>query len=182
MTGFLGIEKFFKNIFPVDVNKLFVGQVKIFLENKKKNVFRSVKVMLLQTYWTHRLPVSLFKSKTSIFATAMTSIQRPSSNMAAFRDVFKRSKNLLILTGAGVSAESGIPTFRGPGGYWRKYQAQNLATPEAFRANPSLVWEFYHHRRETALTKEPNNVSLHKRFVCLFVCSLVCPFGRSKFK
>ncbi|KAK6623235.1 NAD-dependent protein deacylase sirtuin-5, mitochondrial [Polyplax serrata] len=81
---------------------------------------------------------------------------RPSSDMSKFREIIKKSKSLLILTGAGVSAESGIPTFRGPGGYWRKYRAENLATPEAFYSNPSLVWEFYHHRREVALTKEPN--------------------------
>lgn len=86
--------------------------------------------------------------------------RRPSSDMTEFRNIFQKSKNILILTGAGVSAESGIPTFRGPGGYWRKYQAQNLATPQAFHANPSLVWEFYHHRREVALSKEPNNVSV----------------------
>ncbi|XP_061586851.1 NAD-dependent protein deacylase sirtuin-5, mitochondrial-like, partial [Cololabis saira] len=57
---------------------------------------------------------------------------------------------------AGVSAESGVPTFRGAGGFWRKWQAQELATPEAFARNPSRVWEFYHHRREVMLTKQPN--------------------------
>ncbi|CAB4066664.1 SIRT5 [Lepeophtheirus salmonis] len=80
----------------------------------------------------------------------------PSSSYAAFKDIFSRSKNIVVLTGAGISAESGVPTFRGPGGYWRKYQAQNLATPEAFRADPSLVWEFYHYRREVMLSKQPN--------------------------
>ncbi|KAL0027473.1 hypothetical protein WJX77_004064 [Trebouxia sp. C0004] len=49
--------------------------------------------------------------------------------------------------GAGTSAESGIPTFREAGGLWRKYQATELATPEAFVRDPSLVWEFYHWRR-----------------------------------
>jgi NAD-dependent deacetylase sirtuin 5 len=58
--------------------------------------------------------------------------------------------------GAGVSAESGVPTFRGAGGLWRQFQAQELATPEAFNRDPSLVWEFYHHRREVMLSKEPN--------------------------
>nr|CAB3266082.1 NAD-dependent protein deacylase-like [Phallusia mammillata] len=82
--------------------------------------------------------------------------ERPSSDMAAFRQEVKDAKHVLILSGAGVSAESGVPTFRGAGGYWRKWQAQQLATPEAFSENPSLVWEFYHHRREVMNSKHPN--------------------------
>lgn len=81
---------------------------------------------------------------------------RPSSDMAAFRKIFSEAKNIAVITGAGVSAESGVPTFRGAGGYWRKWQAQDLATPEAFSRNPSRVWEFYHYRREVMLTKNPN--------------------------
>ncbi|KAK7873945.1 hypothetical protein R5R35_012956 [Gryllus longicercus] len=81
---------------------------------------------------------------------------RPSSDIASFKEMFKNKKNIAVLTGAGVSAESGIPTFRGAGGFWRKYQAQHLATPEAFSRSPSLVWEFYHYRRELVLTKKPN--------------------------
>ena len=57
-----------------------------------------------------------------------------------------------------MSAESGVPTFRGAGGWWRRYQAQNLATPEAFREQPSLVWEFYHYRRHNMGSKQPNKV------------------------
>ncbi|NXF39162.1 SIR5 deacylase, partial [Nyctibius bracteatus] len=49
---------------------------------------------------------------------------RPSSNMADFREVFAKAKHIAIITGAGVSAESGVPTFRGAGGFWRKWQAQ----------------------------------------------------------
>ena len=82
--------------------------------------------------------------------------QRPSSDMAAFRKLIASSKHLVILTGAGVSAESGVPTFRGAGGFWRQYQAQDLATPHAFAQDPSLVWEFYHYRREVMLSKSPN--------------------------
>ncbi|KAM8861238.1 NAD-dependent protein deacylase sirtuin-5, mitochondrial-like [Synchiropus picturatus] len=81
---------------------------------------------------------------------------RPSSDLAAFRKVFLRSQNIVVITGAGVSAESGVPTFRGQGGFWRKWAAQDLATPGAFSQNPSRVWEFYHYRRELVLTKEPN--------------------------
>uniref|UniRef100_A0A8C2U376 NAD-dependent protein deacylase sirtuin-5, mitochondrial n=1 Tax=Coturnix japonica TaxID=93934 RepID=A0A8C2U376_COTJA len=81
---------------------------------------------------------------------------RPSSNMADFREVFAKAKHIAIITGAGVSAESGVPTFRGAGGLWRKWQAQELATPGAFARNPSRVWEFYHYRREVMLSKHPN--------------------------
>ncbi|XP_062343368.1 NAD-dependent protein deacylase sirtuin-5, mitochondrial isoform X1 [Cinclus cinclus] len=81
---------------------------------------------------------------------------RPSSNMADFREVFAKAKHIAIITGAGVSAESGVPTFRGAGGFWRKWQAQELATPGAFARNPSRVWEFYHYRRELMLSKHPN--------------------------
>ena len=66
------------------------------------------------------------------------------------------ANKIVILTGAGVSAESGIPTFRGAGGLWRRYNAQDLATPRAFNKDPSLVWEFYHYRREVALRAMPN--------------------------
>ncbi|CAH1779326.1 unnamed protein product [Owenia fusiformis] len=82
---------------------------------------------------------------------------RPSSNMAKFREHFAKAKHIVLLTGAGVSAESGVPTFRGAGGLWRKYQATDLATPEAFAANPSLLWEFYHYRRNSMLDKRPND-------------------------
>ncbi|KAE8748713.1 hypothetical protein FOCC_FOCC004516, partial [Frankliniella occidentalis] len=78
------------------------------------------------------------------------------SDMKAFHDVFKKSKNVVVLTGAGVSAESGIPTFRGAGGFWRTYQATDLATPTAFKRDPSLVWEFYHYRREVVMASSPN--------------------------
>ena len=76
--------------------------------------------------------------------------------MEAFRNVFAKAKNIVVLSGAGISAESGVPTFRGAGGYWRTFQAQQLATPESFAKNPSLVWEFYSYRREVMVTKYPN--------------------------
>ncbi|XP_059062420.1 NAD-dependent protein deacylase sirtuin-5, mitochondrial-like [Achroia grisella] len=81
---------------------------------------------------------------------------RQSSDMAQFKAVLKSAKQVVILSGAGISAESGIPTFRGAGGYWRKYQAASLATPGAFKTSPSLVWEFYHYRREAAAKAVPN--------------------------
>lgn len=81
--------------------------------------------------------------------------------MNSFREILASAKHILILTGSGISAESGIPTFRGAGGFWRKYQAQSLATPEAFKANPSLVWEFYEYRRTVAKNAQPNKVFFH---------------------
>jgi len=63
---------------------------------------------------------------------------------------------VFILTGAGVSAESGLPTFRGVDGIWRGYPAQQVATPEAFHADPLLVWQFYSMRRRKHLEVKPN--------------------------
>ena len=63
---------------------------------------------------------------------------------------------LVALTGAGISAESGVPTFRGKGGLWRDYHPQQLATPEAFRQDPALVWEWYAWRRELIAACLPN--------------------------
>ncbi|XP_071539530.1 NAD-dependent protein deacylase-like [Panulirus ornatus] len=100
---------------------------------------------------------SLFVSKPLV---KMSASSRPSSDMAKFREIFKKSKHVVVLTGAGVSAESGVPTFRGAGGFWRTWQAQDLASPVAFRSNPSLVWEFYHYRREVMRTKDPNPAHL----------------------
>ena len=63
---------------------------------------------------------------------------------------------ILAITGAGVSAESGIPTFRGKDGYWRNLDATKLATPEAFQRNPKLVWEWYRERRQRIRNARPN--------------------------
>jgi len=63
---------------------------------------------------------------------------------------------ITVLTGAGVSAASGVPTFRGPGGLWRNFRPEELATPEAFRRDPRLVWEWYNWRREIVSKCEPN--------------------------
>jgi NAD-dependent deacetylase len=68
----------------------------------------------------------------------------------------RRARRVLALTGAGVSAESGVPTFRGPGGLWRSHRPEDLATPEAFARDPGLVWEWYAWRRETMAPLRPN--------------------------
>src|SRR6476660_8310294 len=63
---------------------------------------------------------------------------------------------VLVLTGAGVSAESGIPTFRGKDGYWRDLDPIKLATPEAFARDPQLVWDWYRERRQGIRNARPN--------------------------
>jgi NAD-dependent deacetylase len=65
-------------------------------------------------------------------------------------------EHVFVLTGAGVSAESGLPTFRGAGGIWRGYPATQIATPEAFEADPLMVWQFYSMRRRKHQEVKPN--------------------------
>lgn len=65
-------------------------------------------------------------------------------------------KNLVVLTGAGISAESGIPTFRDAGGLWEGYRVEDVASPEGWARNPGMVLEFYNLRRKKALEVEPN--------------------------
>jgi NAD-dependent deacetylase len=68
----------------------------------------------------------------------------------------KEAKKIVFVTGAGISQESGIPTFRGKDGYWRKYDPIQLATIDAFYENPKLVWEWYEERRKNILGAQPN--------------------------
>lgn len=67
-----------------------------------------------------------------------------------------KSKAITVLTGAGISADSGIPTFRGPEGLWKNFRPEELASPEAFEKDPSVVWEWYNWRRELIASKAPN--------------------------
>jgi NAD-dependent deacetylase len=69
----------------------------------------------------------------------------------------KNARYIVVLTGAGISAESGIPTFRGEDGLWKHYRAEELATPEAFEKNPELVWEWYCWRRAIISKASPNS-------------------------
>jgi len=66
------------------------------------------------------------------------------------------ARRIVVLTGAGISAESGVPTFRGSGGLWKAYRAEDLATPTAFARDSRLVWEWYGWRRELVARCEPN--------------------------
>jgi NAD-dependent deacetylase len=76
--------------------------------------------------------------------------------LASVRRQLAAASRITVVTGAGVSAASGVPTFRGPGGLWRNRQATQLATPEAFRHDPVLVWEWYAWRRSVIAGCEPN--------------------------
>ena len=72
------------------------------------------------------------------------------------REKLLDSKKIVFVTGAGISQESGIPTFRGKDGLWRNYDAMKLATIDAFYDNPKLVWEWYNERRKNIFSSKPN--------------------------
>ncbi len=71
-------------------------------------------------------------------------------------DLLKKAGRVLVLTGAGMSAPSGVPTFRGPDGMWHNFRPEELATPEAFARDPRLVWQWYGWRRELIARCHPN--------------------------
>jgi NAD-dependent deacetylase len=71
-------------------------------------------------------------------------------------DLLRSAKKVCVLTGAGVSAESGVPTFRAADGLWEGHRIEDVATPSGWRRDPRLVWQFYHARREKAGTVRPN--------------------------
>lgn len=76
----------------------------------------------------------------------------------ALIEKLRNARHITVITGAGISAESGIPTFRdAQTGLWAKYRAEELATPEAFRANPELVWDWYSWRRKLVGDAAPND-------------------------
>ncbi|MBL0176929.1 MAG: NAD-dependent deacylase [Ignavibacteria bacterium] len=70
--------------------------------------------------------------------------------------LLERADSIAVLTGAGVSAESGVPTFRDPGGLWSRFKPEELANVDAFMRNPDLVWEWYTYRRELIAGVQPN--------------------------
>jgi len=72
------------------------------------------------------------------------------------REWLENASRVAALTGAGISAESGVPTFRGPGGLWEQYRPEDLATPEAFARDPLLVWRWYDWRRIRIAGASPN--------------------------
>ncbi|TFY50842.1 hypothetical protein EVJ58_g10866, partial [Rhodofomes roseus] len=80
----------------------------------------------------------------------------PSSDPQAFREALASSKRVVILAGAGLSAASGIPTFRGTNGLWKTKDSKLFATPEEFNQDPSRIWQFYHCIRDRCLHAKPN--------------------------
>ncbi|MBY0249530.1 MAG: NAD-dependent deacylase [Nitrospiraceae bacterium] len=78
------------------------------------------------------------------------------SDFSILKERLAAARSITVLTGAGISADSGVPTFRGVEGLWRNFRAEDLATPEAFDRDPRLVWEWYNWRRELIATKKPN--------------------------
>jgi len=77
-------------------------------------------------------------------------------SLDAVRALLRPARSIVVLTGAGISAESGVPTFRGPDGLWRDFRPEDLATPEAFARDPRLVWEWYDWRRQKIAAARPN--------------------------
>lgn len=99
----------------------------------------------------------------------------PHNDIETFHNALRSSRRILALCGAGLSAASGLPTFRGSGGLWRNYEATKLATPTAFKTDPGLVWLFYGYRRHCALKVEPNDghralAALSRRMKKNFLC------------
>lgn len=86
----------------------------------------------------------------------MPSSEDMAGGLAELEAELSSARCVCVLTGAGVSAESGIPTFRGPDGLWKKYRIEELATPEAFARHPMVVWEWYAWRREVMSQAQPN--------------------------
>ncbi len=74
----------------------------------------------------------------------------------AVRQLLRGADHIAVMTGAGISAESGVPTFRGPGGLWEGHRPEELATPGAFAADPEKVWRWYDWRRTRVAACEPN--------------------------
>lgn len=83
--------------------------------------------------------LSSYLSPRRSFWTRRETAMAPKTDASEFRDLLKDSTRVLAVCGAGLSASSGLPTFRGPGGLWRNHEPTELATPEAFQADPALV-------------------------------------------
>lgn len=83
-------------------------------------------------------------------------LRGPGGRLELARELLGAAQCVAVFTGAGISAESGVPTFRGADGWWRRYRPQDLANPLAFRDDPLLVWSWYAWRRELIARCEPN--------------------------
>lgn len=104
-----------------------------------------------------KTPVTKNKSnKMASMSAAVPDTVIDQEQLESFHAHLSKSKRVLSLLGAGLSASSGLPTFRGAGGLWRTHDSISLATPEAFHKDPGLVWQFYSYRRHMAMQAQPN--------------------------
>src|SRR5438067_13835138 len=87
-------------------------------------------------------------------------MKKEHASLQKAKALLKNSKSLCILTGAGISAESGIKTFRDAGGLWEDHPIEKVATPEGFAEDPKLVWDFYNARRKAADVAAPNTAHI----------------------
>jgi NAD-dependent deacetylase len=92
-------------------------------------------------------------------------IQRLAPDVDRVTEALRKAHRVLVITGAGISAESDIPTFRGESGWWRSRNPRELATQSAFNENPRYVWEWYEYRRELVARSQPN--AAHKMLAWL---------------
>src|SRR5438067_10662854 len=96
-------------------------------------------------------------------------VEDPDAALDRAAGFLRAARRVVVLTGAGVSAESGVPTFRDAGGLWEGHRVEEVATPSAFKRDPKLVWRFYNARRAGLRTAQPNPghlalVRLEERF------------------
>ncbi len=90
------------------------------------------------------------------FSEAGGAVQQLSWELDRARGWIRNANSIAVLTGAGISAESGVPTFRDNNGLWKNFRFEQLATPEAFARDPELVWDWYNWRREIIAKSQPN--------------------------
>src|SRR5258705_943619 len=103
-----------------------------------------------------RIPAAAARRQTAACRRLYAMIFRVDQRLPALAARLRAARRVTVMTGAGVSAASGVPTFRGPGGLWRTYRPEDLATPDAFAYDPALVWEWYAWRREKVAACTPN--------------------------
>src|SRR5947209_11575517 len=103
------------------------------------------------------LPAGARRATIDVTMVPLTKIG-PGSDFAPLR--VQRGERVFVLTGAGISAESGVSTFRDKGGLWEQHRIEDVATPEGFERDPELVWRFYSERRKKAAEVRPNPAHL----------------------
>lgn len=127
----------------------------------RRGVRRAIKYHFAILQFKRQVTIPSFKPFLRMASTAASSAAAiPAADLASFHKHLQSSTRILALLGAGLSASSGLPTFRGAGGLWRSHDAISLATMDAFEVDPGLVWQFYSYRRHMALKAKPNRAHL----------------------